>query len=247
MKIIDAFWEKRNLGVSTTEVTIEKDDSIEEIVSNLKKIDSEYVVVKCHTADVDLNFELAKLGFTFVETLINVTHNLKNVQLDMIQQRIADSVSYQEMDAVDLEQLFSELNKGLFYTDRVYLDSHFPKESAANRYKLWLQDELNRGSQIYKLTYKDKSIGFFIFKDLGDGVAYPFLAGIYPEFQKFSFGSMFIYKPIEEAVKRKFKMISTYVSSNNFNAVNSHVKMGFNIRNMQYVFVKHNQKMQKNV
>lgn len=245
MKIIDAVWEKRNLGVSTLEVTIEENDMIDDVVSKLSEIESEYVVVKCPIAKFEYNYELSKMGFTFVETIINVTHNLKNIELDMIQKRINDSVSYEQMNADDIEQLNRELDYGLFYTDRIYLDTFFQKKQAANRYKLWMQDEVKRGSKLYKLIYKNQSIGFFIFKELGDGVAYPFLAGIYKDFQKYSFGSMFIYKPMEEAIKRNCKMISTYVSSNNFNAVNAHVKIGFNVKNMQYVFVKHNIQKQK--
>ena len=240
MKIIDATWEKRNLGVKTTEVVINDTDSISDVILELNKIDSEYIVVKCPTTNLNFYFDLSKMGFTFVETLINVTHNLKNIKLDPIQKRINDSVSYQEMNEEDIEQLNKELDNGLFYTDRVYLDPYFDKKQASNRYKLWIQDETRKGSQLYKLVYKNQSIGFFIFKDLGEGVAYPFLAGIYKDFQKYSFGSMFIYKPIEEAVKRNCKIISTYVSSNNFNAVNSHVNMGFSVKGMQYIFVKHN-------
>lgn len=70
------------------------------------------------------------------------------------------------MDTNDLDVLLNEIRDGMFRTDRVCLDPHFSPVQAANRYEGWISDELDRGSQTYKLTYKDSSIGFFTFKDL---------------------------------------------------------------------------------
>ena len=56
MKIIDAYWEKRNLGVSTKEVLVEEQDSAIDIKKALSAIehDAEYLVFKVPIARFDI-------------------------------------------------------------------------------------------------------------------------------------------------------------------------------------------------
>lgn len=55
MKIIDAVWEKRNLGVSCYEVLFDPEDTLEEIKSlRLKFEEREYLVFKIPTNRVDI-------------------------------------------------------------------------------------------------------------------------------------------------------------------------------------------------
>ena len=68
---------------------------------------------------------------------------------------------------------------------------------------------------------------------------YSFLVGIYKDFQHLPFGMVYVYKPIIEAKKRNGKMISTYISTNNPNAMRMHVDAGFTIKEVTYVYIKH--------
>ena len=70
MKIIDAIWEKRNLGVKTTEILIQAGDKIEdyslvekEIIDNQTK----YIVVKTPVNLKEYIWGLPKLGYNFIE------------------------------------------------------------------------------------------------------------------------------------------------------------------------------------
>ena len=242
MKIIDAFWEKKNLGVSCKEVIIEETDTTESL-SELKQLQNstEYLVIKVPSKHFDIYTALSDLGFVFIETSINFKLQLIQANLTPLQHRINVSVSYAEMETGDLEKLFSEINSGMFSTDRIIIDPYFTPEIAANRYINWISDELKRETQVYKIIYKDDAIGFFTFKTIADGIYYPFLVGLYQKYAVSGLGFTILRKPIDEAIRRKGKMISTYVSTNNLPIIRTHIQHGFNINEIYYVFIKHNQ------
>jgi hypothetical protein len=241
MKIIDAFWEKRNLGVDCKEIVIEENDSVSSVSNIIASSEStEYLVMKVPTGRVDLYEILTVSGFTFVEGSIHLMLNLKESVLSPLQQRLNSSILYAEMEKDDLDELFNEIRNGVFKSDRIILDRHFSKVNASDRYINWISDEIARGSQAYKILYKGESIGFFTFKTLSDDTYYPFLAGLYEKFSSSGLGFTTIRKPIEEAVKRKGKFISTHVSTNNAPIVRVHIQQGFAIQEIQYIFVRHN-------
>lgn len=240
MKIIDAIWEKRNLGVTCVEATIEPTDTLDAIRERLAEVAAQYVVVKLPAGRADAMFCVSQLGYTFIETSIHVTWKVVPIKLSGIQQRMADSTSHVLMDDADKQVLWSELRKGMHDTDRVSLDPHFAKERAAERYVGWIQDEIARGTDVYKLTLKDQSIGYFTMKHLGDGVYYPFLGGMYESHRSSGLGVIVAYKPMCEVTARGGRSISTHISTSNESAVRMHVSLGFNFGQMTYVYVKHN-------
>jgi hypothetical protein len=240
VKIIDAIWEKRNLGVSCVEATIEPTDTLEDIRQRLAAISAQYVVVKLPAGRGDAMFCLAELGYVFIEGNIRVTWKVGSLALPGIQQRMADSVGHVRMDDADKQFLWTELRKGIHDTDRVSLDPHFAKERAAERYVGWIQDEIARGTDVYKLTLKDQSIGYFTMKHLGEGVYYPFLAGMYESHRSSGLGFLIPHKPKCEVVAREGRSIATYISTNNEAAIRMHVSAGFTFGQVTYVYVKHN-------
>lgn len=240
MKIIDAYWEKRNLGVTTVEVEIEKEDTIKEIETALRNLDGEYLVVRIPAGKMVAMFLVSQMGFDFVESSIHVTHDLKNIELNGIQKRLIDSVNYSPMNSDDIEELFVEIRNGMFESDRISLDPYFSADQTAKRYIGWIKDELERDTELFKLAYKDNTFGFFTFKSIGEGIYYPFLAGIYKQYRKSGLGISIAYKPLCEAVRRKGKMVSTQISTNNGNTVKIHSIMGFEFREIHYVYIRHN-------
>lgn len=240
MKLIDATWEIRNLGVDTQEITVETGDSVEQLRDTLRSINSTYQVLKVPAGMIDMMWEAEDNGFHYMETLIHVVHDLKNIEMPEMLQRLDKSISYEIMNDGDVAILYNKIRDGMFYTDRICLDKHFTSEQATNRYIGWISDEISRGIDMYKYIYKGESVGFFSFKQIDEGVYYPFLAGIYPEFQKNVFGAVFNYKPLIEAKRRNAKLVSTYISTNNSNTVRMHVECGFKFKEASYVYVKYN-------
>ena len=161
MKIVDAFWEKRNLGLNCTEITVEADDDVEAVEKAVNENASEYTVVRVPACKSDAMFAMPRMGFTFVECLINLVHELKSTALTGIYKRFNDCMTYHSMSDDDKKQLLNEIDKGIFETDRVFLDPFFPKELAAKRYVNWVGDEIAAGTEVFKVCYRDKDIGFF--------------------------------------------------------------------------------------
>jgi len=241
MRIVDAFWEKRNLSVDCVEITIEKHDilsQLEEICNQLNTID--YVVVKVPVARIDINEYLTKQGFIFVEGSVNFQLNVKDAILSPLQQRLNAAITYSEMEENDLAQLYTEIENGLFKTDRILFDSYFTEKQAATRYINWIKDELTRTTQAYKIVYKEDAIGFFTFKEVSENTYYPFLAGLYEKYTNSGLGFTTLRKPIEEVIRRNGKSISTFASTNNPLTLRSATQQGYNISNINYVFIKHN-------
>ena len=239
MKVVNAVWEQRNLGIDCYEITIENKDSIEIVKEQLPKYLAKYVVVKVPAARTDIMFALSEMQYIFIECSIHVTNDLKNQELQGVQKRLATAVEYSQMDKHDIDNLFTEIRNGMFKTDRVNLDPYFTLQQGANRYIGWISDELERGSLVYKLTYKDETIGFFTFKDLGRGVYFPFLAGLYKNSMQSGLGFNTVYKPICEAIKRNGCMLSTYISSNNLNAIRVHTLLNFKFNEISYIYIRH--------
>jgi hypothetical protein len=241
MELIDAFWEKRNLGVDCTEITISNEDTVSQLEAITDLLDTiEYIVVKVPIARLDINEYLTKHDFVFIEANVNFQLNIKDAILTPLQQRLNNSIAYAEMNASDLSLLYVEIEKGLFKTDRILLDHNFTKLQAATRYINWIKDELARTAKAYKIVYKEDTIGFFTFKQIAEDVYYPFLAGLYEKYSQSGLGFTTLRKPIEEVIKRKGKLISTYASTNNPYVIRAHTQQGFSIHDMQYVYVKHN-------
>jgi hypothetical protein len=213
---------------------------VEELDSALARIRSQYLVVKVPAGCSDLMFRISEAGCSFIEAVIHVTRQTADLELSGIQKRLADSVGYAAMQESDMERLWEEIRSGMYDTDRVSLDPHFSREQASNRYVGWIKDEIARGADVYKLLYQNQSIGYFTMKDLGDGVFYPFLAGMYRSHRTSGLGFNIAYKPMCEIAARGGTSVSTFISTNNDSAVRLHASLGFRFHQISYVYVRHN-------
>jgi hypothetical protein len=240
VKTVDAFWERRNLGVTCFEVAAETTDTETEVKNGLERLVAQYLVVKVPVGRPDLMSCLSEMDFRFIEANIHVTRTIDNLELSGIQKRLAGSVSYAPMQEGDMQVLLDELGNGMHDSDRVYLDPHFTKEQSANRYSSWIQDEVARGADVYKLILKGQSIGYFALKHLGGGIYDPFLAGMYRSHRNIGLGFNIVYKPMCEIAARGGRSVSTHISTNNESIVRTYVSMGFQFDKITYVYIKHN-------
>ncbi|KTE93855.1 hypothetical protein AT727_02550 [Desulfitobacterium hafniense] len=239
MKIIDAFWEKRNLGVSATEVVVEINDEVCDIVERLKTLTTEYNVVKLPVCRVDVSFALSKLGFSFIETMNHLTHDMRTIPLDSRKIEIFDSTDFLPMENEDIQTMYSNIRKGLYKTDRIYFDSYFTPQQSANRYIGWISDELERGSEIYKLVYNGECFGFVGFKKIREYEYQNFIYGIYPPFQGKGLAFNMTYKLVDELKVRGVKAIYIDISSNNIPSLQASIRYGYMFNSFTYIFVKH--------
>ena len=239
MKIIDAFWEMRNLDVTCTEVTVELDDLEEVVFAQINELPLGYQVVKLPVARVDIMNALQNANFTFVESSISVEHDLQLKEPDGLFARMVSSCEFVLIGTDEIERISLEIRSDMFRTDRVYLDPEFTREQAANRYVNWMMDEVSRGASVYELRIKNVGIGFFLFRHDSKGVGYSALAGLYPSSKTPGFGNVLLHQVLLEAKKRQLIRLESHVSSNNLAVVKNHIEQGFRITDIHYVYVRH--------
>ena len=239
MKIIDATWEMRNLGITTQEVEIEDKDTLTSIENGLRRLNATYQVIKTSCAQMDVYALLSRLGFSFVEASIRVSHNLKNINCPIIVKRISDNISFEIMKKYDYDIMISQIKKGMFRTDRVFLDSYFTPAQASNRYIHWIMDEIGRNSRLYTYKYKNEPVGFSCMKEARPNVYYPILGGVYLLEKTLPIGSALIYKQLEIVKSLEGKELYTFISSNNPAVIKSYSQLGYIFGDIKYVFIKH--------
>ena len=215
MEIVDAVWEQRNLGVSCAEITIHDGDLLEHIESSLNNLNKEYLVVKVPTHMPKVNDLLQENGFRFIETTIDCVNLAEAPILDNVQKRVVDSLSYSEMHKDDFNQLFDEIKNNMFEDDRISVDQNFTQDQANNRYIGWINDEIDLGSKIYKICFKENIIGFFLLKKKENNSLVAVLGGIYKKYRSYGFGFSIDYLQILEGIKQKVSKIRTSFSTNN--------------------------------
>lgn len=241
MKVVNAYWEKRNLNMETIEVAVSPTDTISDLISVFRDIEkAEYIVVKIPVGRIDLINKLSSEGFVFIETAFHLSLKPEDMSLSKLQERINKEVEYTPMSETDFSILKDKLSESLFKTDRISLDPTFSIEQSNNRYINWIDDEIFNGASCYQIFYKQQRVGFFTLKSIGKEVYYPFLAALYPDFSHSGFGFTVLSKPIEEVIKRGGRSVATVVSSNNSPILRTHLQLGFSISDMNYVFTKHN-------
>ena len=238
MKIIDAIWEEENLGVTSKEVLVDLNDSVDVVKNGLATLNDQYIVVKVPASQFGITTLVQDMGYKFVEEMIEVEHDLHEVKRNRILQRLYDSLDYKEMDASDIETLYSEVDKGMFSSDRISNDSHFSAELSARRYKNWIKSMLNNGAIPYVMSYKGEPAGFIILTTKDKIVYHSVLGGGYEKFRKTGLGMVQKEQEIVKSLGGKF--VSTNVSSNNVNQCKALLANGYTVRNINHVFVKHN-------
>lgn len=240
MKIIKAEWEMRNLGVKTYEISLENEKDFKKLLIFENNNDYEYLVVKIPAHLMSYFLNIQDLGYKFIE-MNTVCHYICSTPytLTSIQKRLYRNISYKLMDRKDIDYLFDRISEGMFSTDRISLDPFFSKEQSSNRYIGWINDELDCGSNIYNIYYKENKVGFFGLSKIYKNECFAFLGGIYPEYQLLGIGTIMNYLEIDEAKAQGATRLKTSFSSNNRGAYAVHLSMNYVLEDNCYIFIKH--------
>ena len=231
MKIVDATWEQKNLGVTCYEITFDRNDKISDIEDNQYKfLERQYLVFKVPVSRPDIATYVQSLGAKYIESQITFQCDLRTWQLPDSLKDICALSSYAPMNDNDIKVMFDEMRKGIFNTDRIYLDPYFDRDKAAQRYINWSRDMLNKGHIPCKVMYRGETVGFF-----NDS-----LSGVYSKFLGTGMGLFVQYSCIDVVRYIGKTKAEAVVSSNNLEVVNIRIKLGCQIKKVNTVFVKHN-------
>ena len=243
MNVVNAVWERRNMGVDCVEITVERGDSPQSCLETVQSSDAEYLVVKIPAGQAETALLLQENGMQYIETMLSFRRGTQLPVLNVSQENLLKHVDYEKIPQDGFQQLFHEIQAGMFQTDRIALDPHFTEEQAHNRYIGWIRDEIERETDFFQLKYKDREVGFFGFKQLREGVYFPFLAGIYPSSRAvFGLGYALCYMEIKEANRRGARTITGSVSTNNVASLASLTTHGYIVDGAMGIYVRHKEK-----
>ena len=148
MRIIDAYWEKRNLGVDVTEVVCSEADSVDELKETLRQIQTPYSVVKVPAGSVPLLLTAQQCDYSLIEASISYQGSLKSICPPRVYGHFTPYVSISSASPDMVERALLEMESGsVFTTDRIALDPLFSKEIAGKRYANWCRDEMEDGAE----------------------------------------------------------------------------------------------------
>jgi hypothetical protein len=237
LKVINAFWEKRNLGINCHEVIIDQADDFE-LLKELNHLNSDYQVVKVPTERPDLIFRIQEMGFQFVEISFECHHDLSEPVLDRTFVRLKDCFNYRIASDVDIELIKKSILDEIFLSDRVAIDPKFGPSLSAKRYVGWLEDEIAGGSKVYSFRHNDEPVGFFVLKE-SSGVNISQIGGVFNKFGKFGMGIFLNYYQIVVSRELGSSRLRIAFSSNNLPVFRISRILGFEVKPTNYVFVKH--------
>lgn len=242
MNCIDCYWEKRNLGCSVAEISVNSHDNFRS--QDFKALSSyDYLVVKVPTNKIDFNFGLNQLGFSMIELQMEMNLKIKDFNYDQkLLKPYEKSLDFHIIkDESDLNDILRNISVDMFTTDRIFVDPLFGPDISRLRYVNWIRDEFEKKSSIIlKLLYNDEHIGFSMFRE--EETLRGLLGGIYSKYQNLGLGAITpTHLPI--FVKRNrinTKKIVGDISSNNKPVWELYEYFGYKAFNPRYVFVKHN-------
>lgn len=242
MKMIDAEWEQRNLGVSAVEIEVEPNDSFEDFQRALSGCDARYLVAKISVSRSDFLFGLPELGWRFVEAQESLSLQRSVYRVPKMLRRFDDRCVYRLAENRDQAcAALRHFRDGSFDTDRVALDPAFGVKLAGQRYYYWAMDVFERGGEIFDCLYGGRSIGSFVFRtdSACPTVRHAVLGAMLPECQERGLGSLFFKKNMDAAFDRGAEEIRTAISSNNLTVFRLWLHFGAELTDTRYVYVRH--------
>jgi hypothetical protein len=239
MKIIDAVWEKRNLNLNTTEIDVEAEDTFDRLLEAITNDTSDYLVVRLPAGSSKLLCNMERLGLTYVEDMVRLVHNLNSVVLTPVELRMFAQTGIRKMDGSELDELCRQVERGIFGTDRISVDSFFDENVANKRYAYWIRDEFERGTSFYIYLYKNQDVGFFSLKEQENGVYVSTLGGLYVDKRIGGLGSIISYHVIDEVKRLGGTKVKISVSTNNIVDLKAVICNGYVPEYIEHIYIKH--------
>lgn len=239
MIIVNAFWEKRNLGVDAVTFQIEKGDTLYDIIPLIEENNKEYQTAVVDPTKPEILLELQNRGFKFIECSLSLSAAADNVKIPEKLKRFQSQMEYRPASSDEIDMVKEMVrNEGIFKTDKIALDPFFGVEKSGIRYSFWIDDLIKSGNTLFAITFKNEVIGFEIAK-ITDGTVDAYLGGMLPcKAGKMLGAAMYVPSTLYWK-EHGAKVINASVSSNNPPILKIHRSFGLDIVDWKYVLIKH--------
>ena len=242
MKIINATWEKRNLGCDAYEIQIERKDlkNFSSIMSELKKQDfsGAYVTVKMPVGNLEALHALEDDGFRFMETQFHMVRDLINYETPELISRLKNILEQKEVEKNDVSwrSIVNLMTSDMFYTDRIYLDPKLKSGTSCKRYQNWIMDLVhNPEAHLFVYNHKEVPIGFGLVKMNSEtGIVDDLLEGVFEKYQDSGLGFMMFDIALKSYQRYGMRKLETSISSNNPAIINLDLVFGYSIAEEEF-------------
>jgi len=244
MKVVEAIWEKRNLGCTAFEVSLSKGDlsNIHQCLSVLSddRFRNALVTLKLPVGNMAAIHGLEDAGFRFVETQFQVGYDLTHYHCPpSVVEFVSPVVQVEVPKRVnDWERIAELVTPDLFETDRIALDPCFGINIGCVRYKNWMMDLVSAEDShlyvFYKPDNQSSPLGFTLVKEQGV-VSHAILGGVFTHCKIPGIGVSIWNQYLKNSAARGFARIETAVSSNNPAVLIMDSVLGYVIEKMTYV------------
>ena len=243
MKVIDAHWDERNLGVKTFEILLSRDDRLEDFLAEEKRLiereGAQHLVVKIPVNCPRFLYELPRHNYVFLETSFTLSLRKKNYVVPGFLARYEGTLSVNATNQPeDLDRIFREISRGIFDTDRVALDPRFGRDCAGRRYINWIRDLVRQGEPVYEVQIDQDPLGFFVLKGVDATHAQGILTGLYEKYENTGLGVLLMKKLTDTVWSLGYETYIAHVVSNNPKALRSNLIFGSVIDEIAYHYVK---------
>lgn len=234
MVINDLPYEKRNLGVSACRFQVEQGDSPESIISAVNSSDAVYKEAIVDAGDIQSVHVLERCGFGFMESMVELAGNKKEIIIPSIGKRFVAVTDYKKATDEEINIILDGIeHSGLFNSDKIALNENFGTDIAGRRYRLWIEDLLKKDGICYSIFYNDVLYGFEILT-VTDGIV-DFKLGSALSRSGMSLALITATASYHYWMNSDIKKITTNVSSNNVNMIKIHELYGLKLNRMHYV------------
>ena len=224
MKVIDAYWEKRNLGLRVCEIAFKEDDFFDvNTISNIEKL-YDYLVAKIPEESVPLVHELENFGFRYLENqqviyfLSEELLSIDKAWVDRFQNIKCAIVT----DKIVLESICDHIKKGLYTKGRISADPEIEDGISDLRIVNWLKDIFEMGNAlVYRLIKEENAIGYFVLEKMNNNHINIVQAGIFRGYQDKGLSFLLLYYILKTAFDFGFKGIFASISTGNRKTLNS--------------------------
>lgn len=238
MEFRETPWEYRSLKVASCEFHIDNQDSFDSKIID-KYGNYGYQAIRISMGNVGALIAAQDYGFRFIETSILFELDPRK-EHHGIYDRFRKYISYQIASEKETEEVFKIIRSGrMFLTDKIALDPAFGTTYSGKRYEYWIRDVLNTGSNMYLVLYKGEAVGVQIPLFREDGNTAGVVGGVFPEHEKKGLGFSPLMVLVDIAKERKSKRLFSGVSTNNLPVYKLHEQMGFSVKEMTYLLVRH--------
>lgn len=243
MKVVNATWEKRNLGLKVCEITFQSGDAKGDFSKILDENIYDYYVARVPSTEIQLVHDLESIGFRYLENQMNIYFD--TIEIHRIDERwigrFGDYTCNLCTGGDEFDEIISRTRSGLFEKDRMSVDPLIDKSLPDKRVANWILDmQKQADNSIYIIRKSNEMVGFFILRKTAPLTSYVEMAAIFSEYRKRGLAFLLIYNILVMAAREGSKRILASLSTNNISTINTFTRfINFRIQDVSVVLRKY--------